>query len=98
MIRASIFIALSLFACCFDSSAGDVKAISVEAKPALRVAVIEFAGDKGKASATSLADTLAESKRIAVIDRSLLEPALIGVGYDGSINLRTSEAEAWARP
>jgi TonB family protein len=92
MIRASIFIALSLFACSFDSGACDVKAISVEAKPALRVAVIEFAGDKGKASATSLAETLTESKRVAVIDRLLLEPALNGVGYDGSINLRTSEA------
>lgn len=92
MILAPIIIALSLLACSFDSSAGDVKAISVEEKPALRVAVIEFAGDKGKASATLLAETFAEGKRVAIIDRSLLQPALTALGYDGSINLRTSEA------
>lgn len=66
-----------------------------------RIAVLGFARASGRLAAsgeaapeTMLAETLARDGRIVLIDRALLEPALAGIGYSGSINMTRTEARA----
>jgi TonB family protein len=65
----------------------------------LRVAVIGFARtatgraiDGAAAPERTLAEALARDARAALIERELFQPALSGLGYDGSINLSTLDA------
>lgn len=62
----------------------------------LRVAVIGFAGEKGANNAhpieAVLAEGLSREARVALIEQSLVRPALVGIGYDGSINMSKDEA------
>ena len=62
----------------------------------LRVAVIGFAREKGANDAhaieAALAGGLSRDARVGLIDEALVRPALVGIGYDGSINMSKDEA------
>src|SRR2546427_4946024 len=62
----------------------------------LRVAVIGFARQKGTTYShqveAALTEALSRDARVTLIDQSLAQPALVGIGYDGSINMSKDEA------
>ena len=64
----------------------------------VRVALIGFAGSKGDSAALAneaasiLGASLGSDSRLLLIDQSIVQPALRGVGYDGSINMNRDEA------
>ena len=61
----------------------------------LRIAVIGFVGVKTNDShpiEAALIEALSRDTRVALIDQSLLQPALVGIGYNGSINMTKDEA------
>lgn len=62
----------------------------------VRVAVIRLAREKGANDAHPieglLAEALSRDARVALIDEALVRPALVGIGYDGSINMSKDEA------
>lgn len=62
----------------------------------LRVAVIGFAHQKGVNDArpieAALVEGLSRDARVGLIDEALVRPALVGIGYDGSINMSKDEA------
>jgi TonB family protein len=62
----------------------------------LRVAVIGFVRQRGANEAhqieSALTEALSHDVRVALIDQSLVQPALVGIGYDGSINMNRDEA------
>jgi len=62
----------------------------------VRVALIGFTGAKGSSSSSALEAALLEAlsrdSRAVLIDRSMIQPALAGLGYDGSINMSKDEA------
>lgn len=64
--------------------------------PQLRIALIGFAGRKPTGGSDFLQRALAEAvsrdPRVALIDQSIIQPALAGVGYSGSINMNKDEA------
>lgn len=66
------------------------------AQNTFRVAVIGFAHEKGANDArpieAALTQALNRDPRVALIDETLLRPALVGIGYDGSINMSKDEA------
>lgn len=68
----------------------------LSAQNPLRVAVIGFAREKGANDAHPIEAVLAEGfsrdARVALIDESLVRPALVGIGYDGSTNMSKDEA------
>jgi hypothetical protein len=61
-----------------------------------RIALVGFTRGKGTDGATSLesalADGLSRDSRVVLIDHSMIQPALTGFGYDGSINMSKDEA------
>src|SRR5262245_47454002 len=65
------------------------------AHPALRIALIGFNHTKVTTEATALeaalAQALSRDARVTLMDRSIIQPALTGFGYDGSINLSTRD-------
>lgn len=73
----------------------DRESQSFAQKP-LRVAVIGLAHEKGANDAHPIEAVLAEGlgpdARVALIDEALVRPALVGIGYDGSINMSKDEA------
>jgi hypothetical protein len=62
--------------------------------PLLRVAIVGFAPATvaNKAGELSLAEALSRDARVALIDPSIVQSALVGIGYDGSINMSKDEA------
>jgi len=61
----------------------------------LRVVVIGFVGAKTNEShqiEAALTNALSRDTRVALIEQSLVQPALVGIGYDGSINMSKDEA------
>lgn len=62
----------------------------------LRIAVIGVPRARGSHDArpieAALTDALARDARVALIDQALVQPALAGIGYDGSINMSKDEA------
>ena len=60
----------------------------------LRVAIVGFAPATAanKQGELALADALSRDGRVALIDQSIVRPALLGIGYDGSINMSKDEA------
>lgn len=62
----------------------------------VRVAVIGLAHQKGESDAhqieAALTDGLSRDARVGLIDEALVRPALVGIGYDGSINMSKDEA------
>lgn len=66
------------------------------AQSPLRIAVIGVARQRGTNDARSieaaLTEALGRDARVALIDESLVRPALVGIGYDGSINMTKDEA------
>lgn len=64
----------------------------------LRVAIVGFApatpANTGREAA--LAESLSRDPRITLIDQSIVQPALAGFGYDGSINMSKDEARKLA--
>ena len=68
---------------------------SSAAQSPLRIAVIGFTHSQNELSRSLesvLGDSLSRDPRVALIDQSLIRPALAGVGYDGSINMSKDEA------
>lgn len=66
----------------------------------LRVAVIGFASE-GKRNDSrpieaALSEAFSRDARVALIDQSLVQPALVGIAYDGSINMSRDEARRLA--
>jgi hypothetical protein len=66
----------------------------------LRVAVIGFARQRGANEShqieAALTEALSRDARVALIDQFLVQPALVGIGYDGSINMSRDEARRLA--
>jgi hypothetical protein len=64
----------------------------------LRVAIVGFAPAiaANKPRSVALAEALSRDPRITVIDQSIVQPALAGFGYDGSINMSKDEARKLA--
>jgi hypothetical protein len=60
----------------------------------LRVAIVGFAPATAanKPRELALAEALSRDGRVALIDPSIVQPALAGIGYDGSINMSKDEA------
>src|SRR6266404_306468 len=60
----------------------------------LRVAIVGFAPATAanKPGQLSLAEALSRDARVALIDPSIVQSALLGIGYDGSINMSNDEA------
>lgn len=61
----------------------------------LRIAVIGFVAPKtngARSIEAALTEALNRDSRVALIDQSLVQPALAGIGYDGSINMTKDEA------
>ena len=60
----------------------------------LRVAIVGFAPATAanKAGELSLAEALSRDARVALIDPSIVQSALVGIGYNGSINMSKDEA------
>jgi TonB family protein len=61
----------------------------------LRIAVIGFVGVRTNGShpiEAALIEALSRDTRVALIDQSLVQPALVGIGYDGSIDMTKDEA------
>ena len=65
-------------------------------KPSIRVAIVGFTRSKPHSDSrgleSALADTLTRDPRVTLIDQSLVQSAIAGIGYDGSINLTKDEA------
>ena len=80
------------------ASAGSTapKPIRATAQAPVRVALIGFTHSRGTNDSRklelALAEALIRDSRVALIDQSLAQPALIGIGYDGSINMSKDEA------
>jgi TonB family protein len=68
------------------------------ARISLRIAIIGFIAAKANNDPhqidAALSEALSHDTRVALIDRSLVQPALIGIGYDGSINMSKDEARS----
>jgi len=66
----------------------------------IRIALPGFthskAADNSRAFEFALADSLTRDPRITLIDQSLAQSALAGIGYDGSINMSKDEARKLA--
>ena len=62
--------------------------------PLLRVAIVGFAPAtaSNKQGELSLAEALSRDARVALIDSSIVQSALVGIGYGGSINMSKDEA------
>ena len=62
--------------------------------PLLRVAIVGFAPATAanKPGELSLAEALSRDARVALIDPSIIQSALVGIGYGGSINMSKDEA------
>jgi len=61
----------------------------------VRVAIVGFVGPGAEDSlriAATITDALGRDGRVALIDQSIVQPAIAGVGYDRSINLSKDEA------
>lgn len=62
----------------------------------MRVAVIGFASqrrtDDSRLIEAALTEVLSRDSRVALIDQSLVQAALLGIGYDGSINMSKDES------
>jgi len=61
----------------------------------LRIAVIGFVGTRSNVARTieaAVTDAFARDPRVALIDQALVQPALSGIGYDGSINMSKDDA------
>lgn len=90
-----------------SATRGDIDAVGLAAiiqaealQPRLRIALVGFARAKSDADSrvieAALADALARDLRIELIEQSVIQPALKGIGYDGSINLSKDEARRMA--
>ena len=67
----------------------------LSAQSSVRVAIIGFTRSQNELSRSLesvLVDSLSRDPRVALIDPSLIRPALAGIGYDGSINMSKDEA------
>ena len=75
-----------------------VTPIALQSSP--RVALIGLARAKGTDGSPTLesafAEALGRDSRVELIDHSRIEPALTGIGYDGSINMSKDEARRLA--
>src|SRR5258705_12514884 len=62
--------------------------------PPLRVAIVGFAPATAanKPGELSLAEALSRDARVALIDPSIVQSALVGIGYGGSVNMMKEEA------
>jgi hypothetical protein len=60
----------------------------------LRVAIVGLAPAMAanKPREVALGEALSRDPRVAFIDQSIVRPALVGIGYDGSINMSKDEA------
>lgn len=94
MIRFCVITALMFLIC---ATALEVEG-ATQATPerALRVALIGFVDGSPANNAPRFEDALEAAlkrdARVALIERSQLQPALTGIGYDGSINMSRDEA------
>jgi hypothetical protein len=65
-----------------------------------RVALIGFARQRGTNESRHIEEAITEAlsrdNRVTLIDQSLVQPALVGIGYDGSINMSKDEARRLA--
>ena len=80
------------------SAAGRIAARPDRARihASIRIALVGFARSKAANAASplelALADSLRRDPRVTLIDQSLVQSALAGIGYDGSINMSKDEA------
>src|SRR5262245_61967251 len=81
----ALFVELSL--------AGGLQNRSAGSAPLHRVAVVSFIGAHGQAVESTLARSLATDERAILIEQAQIKPALSGLGYDASINLRLEDAK-----
>lgn len=93
--RLSVFTLLLLLA--LPGRASVTPAVARADAGQLRIALIGIAGSKtrdndSRALDFALTETLSRDPRVSLIDQSIVQPALAGIGYDGSINLGKDEA------
>jgi TonB family protein len=103
MKRACVLIAMSLASASIVLLPTDFDVVAARAQrvqPTLRIALVGLSRANSVTHLpgieTALADALARDTRINLIDQSMVQPALTGIGYDGSINLSKDEARRLA--
>lgn len=78
-----------------DFSSGHYRPAQSSTQIQSRVAVIGLVGgnpNDARRIEAALIETLSRDNRVALIDQSLVKPAIAGVGYDRSINMSRDEA------
>lgn len=76
------------------------KAAPIALQTPVRIALIGFSRARATSDSLALESSFAEAfgrdSRVALIDHSMMQPALIGIGYEGSINMSKDEARRLA--
>lgn len=96
MNRAAIIVSVLLLAGYSLAHGAATKSPPATAQSSIRVAIVGFAGsrtgDDARQMEAALATSLSRDPRVALIDPSIVRSALAGIGYGGSINMRSNEA------
>src|SRR5215471_967647 len=67
---------------------------SIQPRPRVAIIGFQFSKETGRPVQyeNALAESLQRDPRVSLIDETLVRPAVTGIGYSGSINLRKDEA------